>query len=67
MLHTHQIISCDTDVVNGRVQHLHTQHVKLISIESHGVFYFDTDQKSDCSRQQVEINTIDWVGGTRGR
>ena len=67
MLYTNQIISAETDEVNGRVQHLHTQHVELIDIESHGVFYFDTDQKSDCSRQQVLINTIDWVGGTRGR
>ena len=53
MLYTNQIISAETDEVNGRVQHLHTQHVELINIESHGVFYFDKDEKSNCSRQQV--------------
>ena len=34
-----------TNVVNGRVQPLHTQHVKLIEFESHGVFYLDMDLK----------------------
>ena len=42
------------------MQPLHTQHVKLIEFESHGVFYLDMDSKSNCSHEQVpnEYNLI---------
>ena len=56
-----QIISCKTNVVNGRVQPLHTQHVKLIEFESHGVFYFNMDSKSNCSHEQV-LNECNLIG-----
>ena len=48
-----QIISCETNIVNGRVQPLHTYLAKLIEFESHGVFYLNMDSTSNCSHEQV--------------